>query len=496
MIKFEYNGARCYVSSFSREEMKILSKTLTYTDQDAVQANRFSKGNYRQPEQVCCFDNKSQSFPTGLLGRVLSKLDFSQIPYQIHSHIEPVAFDEIGLPDWAYSHQKELVRDALDSIRCIGSSPTGSGKTKSMVFFTNFFMDSPILIICPRTGILKNTKKELENYLGETIGEYSGKTKKLNRVTVATINSLYRNLEVLKEYLASIRVMIIDECHNVTQGMYLTVSDYITNRYYSWGVSATPYRSKGDDLWMEGVLGPISKVIPESDLVENKIIQRPNYAFYEFQHPKYEGSKDKRILSNQGHRVISYLTPNGKPHREEIYNQGIVDNYHRNELLIDCLGYYIQHPNRQGVGLILFQLYDQGRLLYKIAQEKGIEVAYADGKTKEKERLNLIQGMRSGEIPCLIASRILNEGEDIPNLEFCAIGGGGSNSRILTQQVGRVIRNKANAIVLDVYDLEKWYLERNSHDREKYITKVYPNCVTRIKDFENYRNFIDAELQS
>lgn len=498
-MKIVYDGANAYIKKYKSEELRVVKNALTYSDQDAILANKFSQSNYLRPESVTCVSRKTKdpSFPTGLLGRAISALDTNDFNYELECLIEDIETKSVDYPDWVYDHQKKLVETGLSEIRSIGQSPTGSGKTISICLFASAFPKDTVLIICPQNNILRNTKTSLETILGCEIGEYSGRKKDPKRVTIATINALYRNRESLKDWLSTIKVLVCDECHHISNGMYIKVSDYLKSRLYSWGVSATAYRAKGDSLWMEGMLGPVKEVIKESDLVEKNIIQNPSYCMFEVNHPTYEGSKDKVYLTSgkSGAGRFYYDTPNGKPHREEIYSQAVIESELRNNLILDCSDIYLNHPSRTGVGLILFQNYKHGEILAKKARERGLDFQYADGRTKEKEREEIVRGLRDRSIPLLIASKILNEGEDIRPLEFCVIAGGGSSARVVTQQIGRVIRNNAKAIVLDFMDKEEWYLERNSHSRKNQTEKLYPKSLTEVSSIEKFKEFIDEKLK-
>ena len=496
-MKFKCNGANCFIEMPPIGAMDYIDNALTYTDQGAVQRNRNRKGKYRELETVSCLDKKRRCFPVGLLKRVCRTLDIQNMSYEIEYMVAPSEPAGLDYPDWAKDHQKRLADTAVEEVRSIGQSPTGSGKTSAIAFFCQQFPEASILVIAHKTGIVKNNKKTLEGYLGESVGEYTGRKKTFQRITVATINSLYQNRKRLMETLADIDILVVDECHNVSKGMWSCVAEAMTGRSYSWGVSATPYRKNGDDLWMEGVLGPVKCKVTEQEMVDKAIIQQPRYCLLKFDHPYYRGHKDRKFEETlDGRRIPYYNTWNGKPHRDEIYYKGIVANTERNSLFIDTLSYYLNHPKRQGVALLLFQLKEQGWMLWDLAKDQGLPVDYADGETPHSRRQELIKGMRDGSRPAVIASKILDEGEDIPNLEFVGIAGGGGNSRAVTQQVGRVIRTAANALALDIYDQERWYLERNADDRQNHIQTLYPGSVETVASMNHVYRWIDRCLES
>ena len=77
--------------------------------------------------------------------------------------------------------------------------------------------------------------------------------------------------------------------------------------------------------------------------------------------------------------------------------------------------------------------------------------------------------MKDGELDCIIASTIFDEGVDIPILDTLILAGGGKSKVRAMQRIGRVIRKypkKKKAFVIDFLD-NATYLKNHSAARKR-----------------------------
>jgi superfamily II DNA or RNA helicase len=428
----------------------------------------------------------NHQFPTGLLPRVASILEAFKVKVDFKCLYERVIPDEtVELPDWAYDHQRAIVKTALEHQRSIIQSPTGSGKSYAAAFFISKFPTQRVLVCVPSVNLLYNIKRPLESILGEEVGMIGDGKSKWQRITVGIINSLSKHCDgKYADELEQQHVMIIDECHQGASKSYQKLSDACVNTAYRLAVSATPYRTDGADLVLEGVCGPKALIVPPSVMVDLKVIHAPKAYFVRVkpQTSQYPGLQ--LYAGSDGKKIETYpKSPNGKPDPEDVYKANIVYNDKRNQLAIKYAKQFLDANEDAGNVLLIVKLLVHGQILVDEARAQGLkDVPFIDGNVKGKERMEVLDAFRSGSLKCLIASSILNEGEDLPQLELLINCAGQANKRITTQRIGRALRMdksgvKQNAYIIDFFDEEPFYLQQHSYKRIKLLNTNYPDSA-------------------
>lgn len=181
-----------------------------------------------------------------------------------------------------YPHQKEAVKAMILALTEGGSKdlvvlPTGAGKS---VILADFISETSrannrILVLTHSTEVLEQDARALYEHSGIVAKIYSAGVgcRQIGRVTIATINSIYRC-----DY-TEWEVIVIDEAHriNPSQGMYY---DYLSKCPDAkiFGLTATPYRTKSgllEDNYFD-------KTIHESaikDLIAAGFLCAPRYVY-------------------------------------------------------------------------------------------------------------------------------------------------------------------------------------------------------------------------
>jgi DNA excision repair protein ERCC-3 len=500
MLKLIFDAAQTKIEGADNNLRNVIKQELTWKDKSVSYLIK-QRGMSWLDDTRCCYNVYEDKFPTGLLPRVVDLLDSYKVEFDyecLYDVVKPTLWE---LPDWAFKHQREIVETALSYHRCLIQSPTASGKSWAAAFFVQQFPNERILITVPSLNLLANMTRTLEKTLEESIGQIGDGKSKWERVTVGIINSLARHAEgKFKGELDAQQVLIIDESHAGASKSYQTISDACPNTGYRLGLSATNWRTDGADLVLEGVTGPKVLTIPESVMVDLNVIHAPKAFFISLRHDEklYNGhfvNKD-----DFGGRFISYpYLPNCKPDPDEVYMEAVVRNATRNKLAIDVLVNFLNSKGRGGNALVIIERIEHGLILKELAEKRGLDIQFIDGSTKGKKRMEILDAFRSGDLDCLIASSILNEGEDLPKLELVINCAGRSNERINTQRDGRVLRidrsgTKKRSIIVDFYDVEEHYLETHSRKRMHILNKRYEDAahICTLEEVYDYFNCDEA----
>jgi len=251
--------------------------------------------------------------------------------------------------------------------------------------------------------------------------------------------------EEVRSMVMNAEMMFIDECQYAASETVQLLHRQSQCARHRFLFSGTPWRDGGDDLLIEAVGGPKIYDLNATTLIRNGWLVQPKIYFLDV--PTIRGV--------------------GKTY-QEVYKNFVVENEVRNDLIVKSVHRLIE-KNRKV--LVLVTKIAHGKHLESLL-EKDLRVSSLDGSNKTADRIGTIQDMKDGKLDVLIASKIFDQGIDIPELDALVLAGSGKSSARALQRVGRVIRrgkegsNKKDAIVVDFFDNCK-YLRDHTHVRNR-----------------------------
>ena len=494
MIKIVFNGAKATV--ISKEQAGGLNldyklkQLLQWVDKKVERNNYYQKWNPADSKRSC-YDVGTRSFPTGLLPRVIEFLVEIGEPYELECLYQAEAYSPWKLPEWAWDHQELAVKTAIDFQRCMISSPTGSGKSKTLVWVVKQYPTQKILITVPQIALQKSLVKQLSEFLDEPIGQVGNGKENWQRVTVGIINSLFSHAEGKFKYnLAETEILIGDECHTGSCYSYQTIGEHCPNTFFRLGLSATAYSESGADLLLEGVFGPLALVIPEMEMVDKGVIHKPKGRFIKVPAPV-------TIYSNAVMKGGKVVYPD-KPEQREVYLTAICRNKIRNELIVRVVQKYLQSTTDSQVLILVTEIDEHGLILQKEFADTGLEIPFVHSNTKllkKKERERIQNAFSNCEMRVLLSSPALNVGVDFPSIGLNINAAAGSGTIGVTQKTGRGIRvdqskRKTTAFQIDFWDEEPHYYQNQARKRMSHLNKLYPDSSKILTEEELYAEFI------
>lgn len=439
------------------------------------------KNNWKfKPKQVKMYDQLRKRFPTGLLLQVKKYSQLHKLTLVVNKEYESAEVVPKEIPDWAYAHQVEVVEKFLRVRRGIAELPPGKGKTKIACMIISQFPVSKVLVVVPTLDLVAQVRREIEEFIGEPVGEISGKKKQWRRVTVGVSNSLSKCAQARHAGVIDAELLIFDEHHRTPASFYQVISEAAVKAMWRLGLTATAFRGGTDSLLMEACAGPLFYRMT----ADNKDFMPSNLDFkylqVEFVHkPRIFADRMKGDTASADSAV--YNTWNGKPETNEHYETCVVRNRERNMMLCRLAVKFLENQSRVGSIVILADRIEHCKELAAILSElTGEEVPTLIGENNNKENL---LALKNNNLKLCVGSKVLDEGIDIPHLELIVLAGANSDKRRLIQQVGRCQRTppgKSRGWVLDVNDVEAFYLSRKAASRRTIINERYPNSVRMV----------------
>ena len=331
---------------------------------------------------------------------------------------------EIGLKqnDWKIRPYQEL---AAEGFWHGGSGvvvlPCGAGKT-IVGAAAMAHAKATTLILVTNTVAARQWRDELlrRTTLNEDeIGEYSGAKKEIRPVTIATYqvmtkkkNGVYAHLDLFDTH--DWGLIIYDEVHLLPAPIFRFTADIQSRRRL--GLTATLVREDGMEGEVFSLIGPKRFDVPWKEIEAQGYIAPAECI-------------EVRVNLTEAER-LSYAT--AEP--EERYRYCATTRTKRNvveELVALHAGEQI---------LVIGQYIDQ---LDDLSETLGVPVI--KGETPIKEREKLFAAFRTGEITCLVVSKVANFSIDLPEATIAIQVSGAFGSRQEeAQRLGRIVRPKAD----------------------------------------------------
>ena len=488
MVKISFNGARATVIGSSKELDFKLCLLLSWTDKKLERAAFYQKWNTPNPKKSC-YDLKTKSFPTGLLPKVARYLSDILVKYELEKEYQWESHTPWKLPEWAWDHQKLVVKTAVEHQRLMVSSPTASGKSKSICWTIMQYPTQKVLITVPQKELMYSLTRQLAEFTNEPIGQVGDSKSNWQRVTIGIMNSLSIHAKgKFAKQLSEVQIFLGDECHTGACEMFLNISNACTNTFFRAGFSATTFREDGADIVLEGVFGPLALKIPEMEMVGKGVSHKPDVRFVKVPAPDVIYST--AVIKNGKPEY-----PEGKPNQREVLLAAICQYQLRNELIVEIVKKYLEFNERSQVLILVTEIENHGTPLQQIFADKGLEIPFVHSKlTPVSERKKLVEQFSNCDIRVLLSSPALNVGVDFPSVGLTINAAAGSGKIGITQKTGRGVRadksgRKTRAVQVDFWDEEPYFYNNQARKRLAHLNSLYPECSKVVTVEELYDEF-------
>ena len=365
-------------------------------------------------------------------------------------------------------YQLDAFVHAVRERRALLLSPTASGKSFIIYLLVRYYAKRTLIIV-PTTSLVSQLASDFADYGFDSSTYvhrvYAGKDKVTKRpITITTWQSIYK---LPKEFFSSFDVVIGDEAHLFKAKSLTSILTKLSGCRYRFGLTGTLDGTQTHRLVLEGLFGPVRKVISTAELIEKKHLADFSIKGIVLTYP----DDIRKMIARSGdyQSELDYIV------RCEARN-----NFIKNLAL-----------SLDGNTLILFQFVEKhGKDLYnKILSEAGdrkIFFVYGAVDGEEREEIRRIVENESNAI--IVASvGTFSTGVNIKNLHSI-IFASPSKSRVRNlQSIGRGLRKsdtKSAATLYDIADDMSWKSKKNFtllhfmervkiYNEEKFKYKLY-----------------------
>jgi len=357
-------------------------------------------------------------------------------------------------------YQIDAFVHAIRNKRCLLLSPTASGKSLIIYLISRYINVKKLLIIVPTISLVSQLYTDFSDYGFDSESNihrvFGGEDKETDKpITISTWQSLYT---LPKKFFEQFESVIGDEAHLFKAQSLTSIMTNLVNTKYRIGTTGTLDGTKTHKLVLEGLFGPVHKVITTKELMDQKHVADFSIKCLLLKHNDVMCQAAKDFTYQQ---EIEYLILN------ETRNKFI-----RNLAL-----------SLEGNTLILYQYVDKhGKILYDLLKNNDRKVFFIYGKTDVEIREETRKVVENEKRSIIIASYgVFSTGVNIRNLHNI-IFASPSKSRIRNlQSIGRGLRKsetKDSAVLFDIAD---------DLTHKKHVNYTLKHFSDRIKIYSEER---------
>ncbi len=324
--------------------------------------------------------------------------------------------------------------------------PTGAGKTQVAMMAIDDRRRSALVVV-PTLELVRQWFDFLRTTFGGEVGIVGGGEHTVHPLTVTTYDSAYLHMEHLGNRFG---LVVFDEVHHLPSAAYALAAE-LCLAPFRLGLTATPERTDGREAELDRLVGP---VVFRKEITE---LSGEFLADYETERVEIELSPEEREAYEDARAtyrafVVSAGIRMGSPSG---WGEFIMKSARSEEGRRAMKAYRLQRaiafaaPQKLAYVQHLLEHHRDGRTIIftddnatAYAISKRFLVPVITHQTKVRERSEILERFASGAYGCVVTSRVLNEGVDVPDANVAIVVSGTGSVREHVQRLGRILRKK------------------------------------------------------
>ena len=366
---------------------------------------------------------------------------------------------EYKLPFEPRDYQIEAVESTLKYGRQLLLSPTASGKSLIIYLLLRWYNKKSVVIV-PTTSLVEQMTKDFKEYGydKEICKIYSGQPVFDSDITITTWQSFSK---APKDVMQSFDVVVGDEAHLFKATTLKGILEKMKDTAIRIGTTGTLDGSEVHRLQLEGLFGPVKKVVSSKELMDKGTIANIDI--------------DCIILKHEKCHTMSY--------QEEM--DYLVSNEKRNHFIVNLV------KSLKGNTLVLFQYVEKhGEVLYDMMfnTDMGGNLHYVYGGTDTEDREVVREIVEKNKEDTILASYgTFSTGVNIKKIDNIVFASP-SKSRIRNlQSIGRGLRKTDGKDSMRLFDIADDLQCENytlNHLKERINIYNEENFPYNIKQFD------------
>jgi len=338
--------------------------------------------------------------------------------------------------------QEALDRWSADN-RGVLVLPTGSGKTYLGMMAIEL-MNAPAFVVVPTLDLVDQWREELEQF-DVPIGEYTGREKQLEAITVSTYDSAYNHAENLGNRF---KLLVFDEAHHLAAEGYRHIAELFAAPF-RMGLTATYEREDEKHEELPRLLGGKVYEIGTEELTGEYLSEYTVERISVDLTPGEQEQYDEKVETFRNYLMSSNIQMRGPSDYQKVVMRSGNDPKawaavrarnaarkiaYSSQAKLDELGNLLE--THRDDRIIIFTRYND--LVHDIADR--YFVPPITHKTPKDERRRILTRFKEDDYSAIVSSQVLDEGVNVPDANVGIILSGTGSSREYRQRLGRILR--------------------------------------------------------
>lgn len=390
----------------------------TFDNPRYLQALKHGRATNRIPEQMEVFRQSDDALivPRGYLEEIRDQVQVMDWRTEALRPLPPLR--SVTLRDY----QSIAATAAAAREQGLVVAPTGSGKT-----FIGLELirqrGQRALILVHTSALADQWRKVIKEVMGIEAGTVGGgKWNEGEEITVAMLQTLYKQPEKAADCAKGYGLVLVDECHHVPANSFTQVMAAMHPRY-RYGLTATPEREDGLEELLYRVVGPVLATVEHREIEQT-------------------GGTVPAVV-----KVIQTGFDPGPLSEWREYLQALVDDPERNRLIAATA----DKAAATVPVLVLTERIEHAERLHQLIEGESVLI---HGKLPTKDKRAALE--QAGQAQCTVGTfSMLGEGLDYARWGALILATPVSGRTRLLQAVGRVLRphpHKRKAYIADLID--------------------------------------------
>jgi superfamily II DNA or RNA helicase len=393
----------------TRHEWEVLFKKLTFTDIDDVEIASFQHRN------------GSVLIPRGAWSLIPDKITYTDL--RSRPAMRKVAYTkQLDAP--GYEGQTAAIAKMFHEQQGLIVAPPGRGKTEMALAFIAASKTRALVVVHTTELFDQWVSRAQQSTPGLPVGKIQGSVFNVEHLTVAMAQTLKRYLRD-KALWRQFGCLIIDEAHHSGAETWEWILN-VCPAYYRFGFTATDKRADARHPLLRHRIGPVIYRLAFKSQVPVLIVPVETGVKILYRGP-YDWAKMLRILC-------------ANPDRNALIAKIIKRELDAGNSMLVLSG-QIKHLEHIAEAV--------GKLDHDLKGKVAIITARMPGKLR-KQRMD---AFKAGELPCVLATQLADEGLDVPHLNRIIFSFPGKFDGKTVQRIGRGTRQHESKTETIIYDL-------------------------------------------